>query len=82
MVDEYGTVRGVVTMEDLMEELVGEIYDESDIAPEEMTRISEHEISVEGDTELRVVEEFFGISHRANIPRYPILPPDCLFRLL
>ena len=30
VVDEYGTVRGVVTLEDLMEDLVGEIYDESD----------------------------------------------------
>jgi CBS domain containing-hemolysin-like protein len=61
VVDEYGMVRGVVTMEDLMEELVGEIYDETDIAPEALTRISEDEISVDGTAELRVVEECFGI---------------------
>ena len=61
VVDEYGTVRGVVTMEDLMEELVGEIYDESDVEPTEMVVISDEEISIDGDAELRVVEEFFGI---------------------
>ncbi len=61
VVDEYGTVRGVVTMEDLMEELVGEIYDESDVEPVEMTVISEDEISIDGIAELRTVEEFFGI---------------------
>jgi CBS domain containing-hemolysin-like protein len=61
VVDEYGTVRGVVTMEDLMEELVGEIYDETDIEPRHITRISDHEISVDGDTELRLVEEFFAM---------------------
>ena len=61
VVDEYGTVRGVVTMEDLMEELVGEIYDESDVEPVEMVVISDDEISIDGNAEIRTVEEFFGI---------------------
>ena len=67
VVDEYGTVRGVVTMEDLLEELVGEIYDESDITPLAMDQVSENEINVEGNAELRVIEEFFGM----DIPGKP-----------
>lgn len=61
VVDEFGTVRGVVTLEDLLEELVGEIYDESDRAPTRVQKVSDDEINVDGATELRVVEEFFDL---------------------
>jgi CBS domain containing-hemolysin-like protein len=59
VVDEYGDVRGAATLEDLMEELVGEIYDESDVTPPSLEEGSEDEITVDGSTELRVVERYF-----------------------
>jgi putative hemolysin len=61
IVDEYGDVRGIATLEDLLEELVGEIYDESDVEPREVDSVSGDEISVQGSTELRVVEDFFDM---------------------
>jgi len=61
VVDEYGDVRGIATLEDLLEELVGEIYDESDVEPLEIDSISGSEIVAEGSTELRVVETFFDL---------------------
>ncbi|HQU92213.1 MAG TPA: hemolysin family protein [Pyrinomonadaceae bacterium] len=63
VVDEYGGVAGVVTVEDLIEEIVGEIEDE-DIEDEEIIEIIEGEdgyYDVLGSTEIDKIERLFGI---------------------
>ncbi len=61
VVDEFGDERGIATLEDLLEELVGEIYDESDIAPNVAEKISDNEIVIDGSAELRNIESIFNI---------------------
>ena len=59
VVDEHGIMEGVVTLEDLLEELVGEIYDESDVTPSDYTIHGPDRITIEGASELRILSEHF-----------------------
>ncbi len=68
VVDEYGVLQGVVTLENLLEELVGEIYDESDKPPERLRELKPGQIAVDGNTELRIVQDYF---HRENLSEKP-----------
>ena len=62
VVDEYGGTAGIVTMEDILEELVGEIWDEHDEVVEDVAKLGDGEFLVQGTLELEEFFEEFGIS--------------------
>ncbi len=60
VVDEHGGTDGLITLEDILEELVGEIDDETDVPTESFKRVGKNAIVVEGGVDLREINHFFN----------------------
>ncbi len=59
--DEFGGTIGIVTMEDLLEEIVGEIWDEHDTIVESIVKVNDHQYRVKGYADIDIFFETLGL---------------------
>ena len=70
VIDEFGRVAGLITIEDVLEQIVGEIEDEFDIAEDEgdIFGLADRTYRVSGDTTIERVEDAFGVKLLGSDP--------------
>lgn len=66
VVDEFGGTGGIITMEDLIESIVGNIQDEYDNEDDEIKQLNEYSFTVDGATSLDEITELTGISFEGD----------------
>jgi CBS domain containing-hemolysin-like protein len=63
VIDDYGGTMGILTLEDILEQLVGDIWDETDKIQQKIRKLSEHEFEVDGSMKTRDFLEYTGLDN-------------------
>ncbi|MGP1413964.1 MAG: hemolysin family protein [Bacillales bacterium] len=78
IIDEYGGVEGLITMEDILEEIVGEIWDEEDDVNEPIINKSDNYFLVDGSTNLEDFCDYFNIDINSLDTEYVTIAGYCI----
>ncbi|MFV9985272.1 MAG: HlyC/CorC family transporter [Francisella endosymbiont of Hyalomma asiaticum] len=62
VVDEYGIISGLITIEDVLEEIVGDIEDEFDITSQNIVKVADNKFILDAATTIEDFNEYFGTS--------------------
>jgi CBS domain containing-hemolysin-like protein len=68
IIDEFGSIRGLITMEDILEEIVGEITDEYDKTQRRLKVVDQNTLLVDARIDIEDIETFFGIELPEEVP--------------
>jgi CBS domain containing-hemolysin-like protein len=63
VIDDYGGTMGILTLEDILEQLVGDIWDETDEIQQKIKKLSEHEFEVDGSMNIHDFFEYIGMNN-------------------